>query len=204
MNYMGFLANLRARFRGKKADSSVQLLNTSQERVEQMNTSDKLNARDLKYAKEIGKWDVLTDTINKIHENTTVLLERIPETSLTERNFGFYMNELFNKLNTLGRYVEQMNTLPEEKQNAVMEKVGFLRDCLVDIETDGDVREIEILRFIDWRGRSTAREVGYVLNLSRSRTNQILKGLENRNVLGSEKEGKIVYFSIRAPVVGQQ
>ena len=193
---MGLLANLRARFIRKKPDSSVQLLNTSEERVEHMNTSDKLNTRDLKYAKEIGKWDVLGDSIRQINENTVVLLERIPETVLTERNFGFYMNELFNKLNTLGRYVEQLNTSPEEKRGDILKKMEVVID-----EAVGDAREINIFQFLDWRGRSTAREVGYVIGLSRSRTNQILKSMK---MLRSEREGKIVYFSIRRPVVGQQ
>lgn len=130
MNYMGFLAKLRARFKGKKADSSVQRT-VHEQQNEQLPD---LNRRDLQYAREIGRWESIALQIQEISKNTTLLLERIPERVLTERSFGKTFGRSFGKMygmiyNLPELFIEQFNEQFTNRKES-LEAVKFMEKNL--------------------------------------------------------------------------
>lgn len=176
---MGFLAKL------KKLLTVQRKRELLEKKDEVVNSSPSLNRRDLEYARRVGRWEELSEQIRTIQANTTVLLERVPDVVLTDKGFHTGIGELFSAVRNL------MNSSPDRPQAQAVEKVAEAAEDLAL-----SLREQEILEFLEFRVRSTAWEVGYVVGISRSRCNQILKNMQRRGMLVTYKHGRKIVFVI--------
>ena len=164
----------------------------------QQKSTEKFNTRDLMYARRIGQIEKIAMDISDIKEKVLGLDIkfdlRVPDRVLTEEKFKKEIDEssdIFKEIEELKKSIERLERIITNNQQSSPIITSSVKPLLEkdSKEFKEDYKEKVILNALK-NQKLTAEELGRKINLSRSRTNQILLELKKKGLVSRIKFGK--------------
>lgn len=162
----------------------------------QQKSTEKFNQRDIQYARRIGQIEQMSLDISDIKEKLTGLDVkfdlRVPDKVLTEEKFKKELDESVDIFRELEKIKEAINKLGKTITSS--QQLSPIITTLPPKKEEVSTKEDEILRHLTV-DKLSAEVLGKKINLSRSRTNQILLEMQNKGLVSRIKYGKKYLWS---------